>query len=108
QEAGTVDEGHTAAKVPSGRTVHAGHDHASFASGGDDRADSVAYGEQGSAVAGGANQQLAVGRNKVYAAVAGGSGRIRFHGDAGNAGHGYVAPTDGTYARNADSGADEG
>jgi len=31
---------------------------------GDDGADSVAYGEQRSAVAGGANQQLAVGRNK--------------------------------------------
>ena len=34
--------------------------------------------EQGSSVAGGANQQLAVGRNKVYETVAGGAGENRF------------------------------
>ena len=40
-------------------------------------------------LAGGENQQLAVGRDKVHAALAGSPRRISFHGHARNAGHGY-------------------
>src|SRR4029077_2300269 len=64
------------------------------------------HGEQGFAFAGRKNQQLAVGRDKVYAAVAGGAGRIGPRGDAGNAGHANVGATDGADARHADAGAD--
>src|SRR5260221_13921830 len=56
QEATAVRNGGTASKITSGSGVHARHDHASCASGGDDGADSVTYGEQGPAVAGRAHQ----------------------------------------------------
>ena len=52
--------------------------------GGDDGADPFAHREQGFAVAGCAHQQLAVGRDKFYAALAGGARRTHFHGDAGD------------------------
>ena len=97
--------------IAGGRGVHAGHDHASLASGGDDGADSVAHREQGVALAGRANQQLAIGRNQVYAAVAGDSRRTDFDGDAGNAdenaGDGQKRrsfdASDGSDARHADA-----
>src|SRR5207249_4627333 len=70
--------------------------------------------------AGGANQQLAVGRDKVYAALAGGSGRAIVHahegpnhgGYVGNAGQGYaesyVSAAGRSDARHAYAGANGG
>ena len=50
----------------------------------------VAHAEQRPAFTGGTHQQLAVGRNQVHEALAGGPGRTDSEGDAENAGHGYV------------------
>src|ERR1700722_5616113 len=52
QKATCLDKGHAAATLACGNRIHAGDDHASFASSGDDGSDCVTHGKQGLAVAG--------------------------------------------------------
>ena len=72
----TFNQVHTAANITSGCTVYAGYDRAPFASGRDDSANGITYAKQGAAFAWRADQQITIGRNRIYETLAGGAGTV--------------------------------